>query len=192
MGCGHTLEFNFAGWVMVNHRVITSFLVFASAMLMVSCGAQSYSDQEVSEALADMKPLDPGVSWSDYMLACTLESGISVEVIVDSDGSVTMNDASERDKEIMQACTDEASEVFIFPEVSDRRLANTAMYQLQVRAAECIQTRLGLDPSLPTLERYVDTDGDWNMYDTLTPSSSEEWLEWNEVCPQDLWHYYLP
>lgn len=43
--------------------------------------------------------------------------------------------------------------------------------------------------SCPSLERYVDSGGDWNMYDTSKPADEAEWIKWNNACPQDVWQY---
>jgi hypothetical protein len=159
-------------------------------MLVVACGTAQFSDAEIRDALADMKPSDPGIPWGEWVVNCALENGFSAELSIDGQGSVGYGEHSTLDGQIMEQCTAQADDLYVFPEIDAERLEDAAMYELQTRAAECVETELGLDPQLPTLEFYVESGGDWNVYDNLEPSGEEEWNRWNATCPQDLWTYY--
>lgn len=126
------------------------------------------------------------------MIDCALEAGFSGTLSVDPLGSVESESLTPRDDEIIDECGERAAQIFTFPEIEDSQLEHTALYELQKRAAECVESQLGLDPQLPTLETYVDSGGDWNMYDNATPKDQAQWISWNQTCPQDLWYYYEP
>jgi hypothetical protein len=178
-------------------KSVVSFLrrlvrLLGAILLVAACGGSSYTAEEISHALTELQPPDVGMTWGEFFVSCALDAGISVPLTIDELGSVEARNATARDEEIMQECSEQGQDAFVFPEIDDRRLTLVAMYQLQVLAAECVEFELGLDANLPTLERYVDTGGDWNMYDNSEPVDEAQWTEWNETCPQDLWHYYRP
>lgn len=172
-------------------RAIVGGLLITS-LLLASCGSGSYSEEQIADALAVLQPPDTGVSWGDWMVDCALDAGFSGTLSIDPLGSVESEPLTPRDDEIIDECAERSAEIFTFPEIEDKRLELTALYELQERAAACVREELGLDPQLPTLETYVDSGGDWNMYDNATPRDQAEWIEWNQTCPQDLWYYYEP
>jgi hypothetical protein len=170
--------------------MIVPLLTASLVAPLVACGMPLYSDEQVEAALSTLKPSGPSISQGEWLVRCALEAGYSGELNIDAHGSVESRDESDRDREIFDGCLEEREEVFVFPDIEDERLENTAMYELQVLAAECVKTKLGLDPQLPTLDYYLESDGNWNMYDALEPADEEEWNRWNAACPQDLWTYY--
>jgi hypothetical protein len=166
--------------------------VLGAMLLAAACGTPTYAEGEIADALAQLRPSDPGVTWGEFLTTCALEAGFSGELAVEAQGGVEYETQTPRDEEIMDECTAASEDVFVFPDIEDDRLQHAAMYELHERAAACVREELGLDPQLPSLERYVDSGGDWNVYDTSEPADESEWVRWNETCPQDLWHYYEP
>lgn len=167
-------------------------LILTFAFILVACSQQTYSRQEIAGALESLRPSDLGVTWGQWMIDCAKEAGFEGELRVDPLGDLHSSPENDREEKIVDMCAREAEELFKGSDVYDDRLRRIALYQLQVRAAECVSTELNLDPQLPSLSEYLAMDANWNMYDELTPADYEEWIDWNEICPQDLWSYYTP
>lgn len=170
--------------------------VFTLAAFVIGGCTAGFSDAEVESALRDLQPAFTPQEEAEFLERCVLEAGYSGEVIVHPAGSVELLGSAELGgTELMDQCIEESEEHFERPPpLDDRRLQATAMYQLQILAAECVETELGFEANLPSLERYVDSGGNWNMYDEILksyPSSMpDQWDEWQETCPQNLWAYY--
>jgi hypothetical protein len=161
-------------------------------VLLVACNGAEYSGEEIDRALQDLQPPPVDEPWGEFVVSCALESGYTGEISVDAQGSVVDEPLTTRDTEILDDCLLQADDIYIFPTIEDQELRLTALYELQILAAECVETELGLDVDFPTREAFVDSGGNWNIYDQAQPGSEAEWIEWNTTCPQDLWHYYRP
>jgi hypothetical protein len=164
--------------------------LMVSVVALVGCATTTYGPDEIEAALEQLRPSPTDVSFGEYLTSCALEAGYSGELAIDEQGSVESESLTSRDEEILRECTTASEEVFVFPAIEDDRLQLVALYELQIRAAGCVRDRLGMEPQLPSLERYVDSGGDWNVYDDAVPADQAQWAQWNDACPQDLWHYY--
>lgn len=170
-------------------------LLLSATLAMVltyACtGEPAYTEEEVAEALAQLRPPADDVSWQDFTVSCLRDRGISVPIEVDHLGQLTFGKPlSVSDREQLIECEEERRRIYTNPTLKDPRLELTAIYQLQILAAACVEERLGLNAHLPTLDRYVDSGGDRNMYDHAFPADEAEWIRWNQICTQDLWRYY--
>lgn len=168
-----------------------SIAYLLTLLLLGACGAE-YSADQIDRALHDLQPPPVDQPWGDFVVGCSLDLGYTGRISVNAQGSVADEPLTARDTEILDECLGQADDIYIFPTIEDQELKLTALYELQVRAARCVETRIGMEVDLPTREVYVDSGGNWNIYDHAQPSSEAEWLEWNATCPQDLWHYFRP
>lgn len=171
-------------------------LAAVGLVVLTGCGvpAARYTEAEISAVLDHMAPSYTFEEYFSSFESCLREGGFDGEVTADADQSIQFRGDAES-PEIGRTCVKKMDALFPKPIPPDDRLLElTAQYELQERAAECVEIKLRLEANLPSLGGFLALDGNWNMYDRAianTPEEPpEEWEDWNRVCPQDLWHYY--
>jgi hypothetical protein len=158
--------------------------------------AEQFTQAEIDAALAQLRPSYTNEEWAEAWERCALENGFVGTITHEPDGGISFqSDNRTGNDEILRSCGDQIREAFgPHPTLDDKSLELTAQYELQRLAAACVETELGLETNLPNLEAYIDSDGNWNMYDAAIAASPVEqpkgWDEWQQTCPQDLWQYH--
>jgi hypothetical protein len=168
--------------------VVVMVLVGPTAL---SCTAttETPAEEDLASARDSLRPAVTKEERDDFIEECLAEFGLAGVFERRPGGGFTASGVGENEISIMQQCRESASERWPDPPPPVSATEFAALYDLYMKQAECLEQE-GYEVEPPSLDRYIDIQGNWVPYDDLPEMhDGQEWLRINEACPQSPWAY---
>ncbi len=162
-------------------------------LLVVAIACQSpveFTEAEKEQALNYLRPRASIEERSDFIERCLEENAVTVYERIPG-GLFSGEGVTERDQAVMRACMDEGLERFPPGPQPETPVQHAVFYELYLRQADCLE-ELGISINVPSLDAYIDQNGEWSPYVDVELAKLPDNLTWadvNELCPQSPWNY---